>query len=526
MVANQAYVASAYVRSSVSRQCRVYIGWYNGATFLSNSIGSYVTSSTSGWTRCTVSATAPATATIGYLVTQVASSVIGDLHYWDAFLVETGSTLNNYYEGKISDYNGYELQNSKWEGTVNGSVSVANWFTTTYASGSLLDGTDTLDGTLEGIDVTQYVESIDISRGRSDQLQDFSAGTCSLVLNNNDRRFDPVNASSPYVNPSTGKSGVTPRRKVTVKHGTTSLFTGRITDIDLEYVPNPSTQSKVKVDAADDFVLLASTKIASFTPPSELSGARVSRVLDLAEVNFPATARSVSAGTATLAANIISDNTTALTYLMKVATTEQGYMYIKGDGTLVYTNKQIPAFAPSVFTFADDGTGTNYSALTIQYGSEFLYNKVTAQTETGLPQTVDDASSQSEFGISTLVQSDLLFNSDTDALVLANYLLNLYKQPAYRFDSVQVDFAGNTVSLATQNSIVALDMSSVITVTKTYQNGTPTTVSQVLTIEGIKHTITPIGHSIQFGLANANVVFPWKLDDAVYGKLDSTNALS
>lgn len=391
---------------------------------------------------------------------------------------------------------------------------------------SLLDGIDRLDGTLEGIDVTEYVETIDISRGRSDQLQDFSAGTCSLVLNNNDRRFDPVNTSSPYVNPSTGKSGVTPRRKVTVKHGTTSLFTGRIIDIDLEYMLNPSTQSKVKIDASDDFVLLASTKIASLTPPSELSGARVTRILDLPEVNFPATSRSVATGTATLAANIISDNTTALTYLMKITATEQGYMYLKGDGTLVYTNKLLPAFAPSVFTFADDGSGTKYSAITIQYGQELLYNKVTCQTETGSPQTVDDATSQSDYGISTLVQSDLMFDSDASALVLASYLLNLYKQPTYRFDSVQVDFAGNGISLANQNSIVALDMSNVITITKTYQNGTPLSVSQVLTIEGIKHTISPISHSIQFGLANANIVYPWKLDDATFGKLDTSNALS
>lgn len=391
---------------------------------------------------------------------------------------------------------------------------------------SLLDGADYLDGVLLPIDVTQYVESIDISRGRSDQLQDFSAGTCSIVLNNNDRRFDPVNTTSPYVNPATLQSGVTPRRKVIIKHGATALFTGRISDIDVEYMPNPSTQSKVQINASDDFVLLASTNIASFTPPSELSGARVTRILDLPEVDFPATARAISSGTATLAANVISDNTTALTYLMKIAQTEQGYMYMKGDGTLVYTNKQTPSFSPSVFTFADNGTGTKYSALTIQYGSEFLYNKVTCQTETGLPQTVDDVTSQTDYGISTLVQSDLLFNSDADALALANYLLDLYKQPTYRFDSLQVDFAGNGISLANQNTIVALDMANTITVTKSYQSGSPLTVSQVLTIEGIKHTITPVSHSIQFGLANANVAYPWKLDDAIYGKLDTSNALS
>ncbi len=102
---------------------------------------------------------------------------------------------------------------------------------------SILDGTDVLDGTLEGVDVTSFVKVLSINRGRQDNLQDFNAGTCSIVLNNNDRRFDPSNLSSPYIDPLTNLSGVVPRRKVQVLYGATALFTGRIIDIDIKYEP-------------------------------------------------------------------------------------------------------------------------------------------------------------------------------------------------------------------------------------------------------------------------------------------------
>lgn len=47
-------------------------------------------------------------------------------------------------------------------------------------------------------DITRYVESHQISRGRQHELQQFQAGTCQMGLNNMDGRFSPFNTSSPY----------------------------------------------------------------------------------------------------------------------------------------------------------------------------------------------------------------------------------------------------------------------------------------------------------------------------------------
>ena len=52
--------------------------------------------------------------------------------------------------------------------------------------------------TVSWTDVTAYTREITTRRGRSDEFQDFGSGSATVILDNRDRRFDPLNASSPY----------------------------------------------------------------------------------------------------------------------------------------------------------------------------------------------------------------------------------------------------------------------------------------------------------------------------------------
>jgi len=47
------------------------------------------------------------------------------------------------------------------------------------------------------VDVTQYVQSVSISRGITRVLEDYPAGSVSVTFVNNNRVFDPLNTSSP-----------------------------------------------------------------------------------------------------------------------------------------------------------------------------------------------------------------------------------------------------------------------------------------------------------------------------------------
>ena len=136
-----------------------------------------------------------------------------------------------------------------------------------------------------------------------------------------------------------------------------------------------------------------------------------------------------------------------------------------------------------------------------------------------------DATSQAAYGISTLHLSDLLC-SDADAQILADYLLPLYKDPQYRFDSVSLSFAGSKVSTVIQQQIVELDLGSVLKVKKSFATGTPATLTQTLSVEGITHTITPTAHNILFRTAVRDIAYYWTLNDPVLGQLSTNNAVS
>lgn len=408
---------------------------------------------------------------------------------------------------------------------------LVNGFTLDSAELGVLD-TGVLDGTLEGDDVSEFCQDIRITRGRPDQLQQFNAGTCTINLNNNDRRFDPINEDSPYWNPTTNKSGVTPRRKVTVLSDGVPLFTGRITDVDVDYSPTPSGYSydlsSVSITAADDFVLLANTYTESeITPSAELSGARVTSILDLGEVDYPAVTRNIATGTAGLgggATFAISANTNVLTYLQNVATSEQGYFYVAANGYLTFTDRIASTFGVPEAYFSDDGTALPYSALQVIYGQEFLYNKIIAQRLGGTEQIADDVESQDEYGISALSLNNLLLESDTDALELAEDLLGKYKQPQYRFDRMRTNF--NPLNSTDRATLLALEISDVVNITRSYNTGSPASVSLDYSIEAITHVINPNRHDVEFGLSYVVLLEEFILDSATQGVLDSNDALT
>lgn len=388
-------------------------------------------------------------------------------------------------------------------------------------------GVGHLDGILEGIDVSSYCQSVTVQRGRSDQLQSFSAGTCSIQLINSDRRFDPINESSPYWDATLGRSGVTPRRRVQVISKGIPLFTGRVTDIDIEYAPNGGGSSEKAVcviEAADDFVLLANTAFeADYLPSVELSGARVSAILDLPEVNFSATARDIAAGTVALGDYIVDAGGTILDYLQQINRAEQGYLFMAGDGDLTFTDRLSATFATAAAYFADDGTNIPYMNIQIVYGQEFLYNKVIAQRVGGVEQVADDAASQTEFGISALSLTGLIVEDDTDASTLATDLLDRYSLPQYRFDGLEAAY--NYATSAQQTTLSTLEVGDVISVTRTFVTGSPLSVTKQYSIEQLKHEISSVGHVVRYGLAATELLTALVLDDATLGQLDSTNAL-
>lgn len=85
------------------------------------------------------------------------------------------------------------------------------------------------------VDVTSYVQSININRGISRVLEDFSAGTLSVTFVNNSRVFDPLNTSSPLWYGAGGYTMVQPAGQIRVSSNGVRRFTGFVEDWDFTY---------------------------------------------------------------------------------------------------------------------------------------------------------------------------------------------------------------------------------------------------------------------------------------------------
>jgi hypothetical protein len=397
-------------------------------------------------------------------------------------------------------------------------------FTLDSATDGVLD-TDYLDGTLLGDDVSPYAQVINVSRGRKDDFSNFDAGTLSVTLRNDDRRFDPTNTAGPYWDPITNRSGLTPRRAVRLICNGVNVFVGRITDIDIEYDPSPSGTSTATISAVDDFGILSTAFInADVTPTSQLSSARINTILDRTEVAYPIADRDIETGSVTLGTQQIDANTNVLTYLQNIGETEWGLLFINKDGQLAFRKRQTAVFDDVQAEFNDNGTDLPYQVLQVIYGSEFLYNRVQVQADGGTLQTAEDLASQAEYGILTYAISDALFASDTQALELAQYLRDTYSEPTFWFDEIATP--ANLISGAQRTTLYGLDMGDQIQLTRHFPNGAPSTVTEVYAIERLGHTITGNSHQVRLGLYQPTIVYEFILDNATFGVMDSDNALA
>jgi hypothetical protein len=365
----------------------------------------------------------------------------------------------------------------------------------------------TLGGTLF-YDVSDDVLRVSVNRGKSRQLDKFTSGNAAITFINQDRAFDPLNASSPYF------GQIIPRRTVRITTSGSAVFYGSIDDWSLSYdVSGYSTAGAV---VSDGFTYLAQQVLTAHTATSQLSGARIGAVLDRSEINWPASLRDLDPGGMTLQADIVADGTNALDYLQLVNFSEPGALFMGADGSIVFRDRTDAPAGTGLVSFTDDGTGVPFVDVQVVYGSELLYNFIQVERANGGTATASDSDSQNSYGVIALVQSGLIMNTDPAAQDLADYLLGKYSEPEYRFESLTV--ALEDLSPSNQTAVLGLEIGDIAEI-KFTPNNTGTQIDKYATIIRIDHEIVPMSHRITYGfetLDYASLV----LDDTVFGLLD------
>jgi hypothetical protein len=369
-----------------------------------------------------------------------------------------------------------------------------------------------LDSALEFEDVSDDVQQVTINRGRSRQLDQYQSGTAQIDFINKNRKYDPLNSASPYA------PNIVPRKYIRVKSNGISIFGGVINDWSLSYeIPQ---NSYVTAFCSDGFSLLANQTITGFTPSAESSGSRVRTILDRPEITFlSSNPISIDTGVSTMGAFAISDATDALSYLRQVERSEQGFFYFTANNTLRFKARDTVLAQVGSVSFTDDGTGTsNYMSLDVATGDELLYNRIVAQSPAGSAQTVSDTVSIAKYDTISLYVSDLLNSTTAEVLSIANLYLQQYSNPEVRFTGVTQQLGA--LSSTNQDKLLTLDLTDLVTVTRTFDSGSPTSVTRYGLIEGITHTIRPSNHVISFRLGQ-QVLGNFILDSATFGILDT-----
>jgi hypothetical protein len=390
-----------------------------------------------------------------------------------------------------------------------------NTFTLDDLIRGVLDSAE-LGGATPLTDVTSDVQSVSINRGRSRDLETFFAGTCTVRLLNNARKYENTNTSSPY------SPGIEPLIAIhvdaTTDGGSTyeDLFVGFVNDINLTY-PDKNN-SFADFIASDGFMKLANTELIDASFSSTNSGTLIDNMLDNANVKFGA-GRNIETGVSTMQSlSNLSENT--LTALQNVERSENGLLFMAKDGRLTFKSRHTTFPSTPSATFSDDGSDVPYLRVDYINDDNEIFNIVSLQRLGGTTQTVEDVASQGKYLVRTLSRSGLYNNSDTDVNDAANFLLGKFNNALIRFDNLVVDLTEATTN--NQNTVLSREVGDVVKVELTPPGGgSPSQITSNEIIDSISYNITPDIFSCSYKLSNADVQAFMRLDNVLFGILDT-----
>lgn len=363
-------------------------------------------------------------------------------------------------------------------------------------------------------DITDRLLSASTTRGKSQALDRIDAGTSNIILDNSDRLFDPLYELGFYY------GQLVPGREVKVSCNAYPVISSFIDDIDIAY--EPSNKSIVSIQSSDALSNLTINNLPAVTPVVELSGARVTRVLDLPEVNWPLADRTIDSGNSELTSVAITEGTQTVSYLQLVATSEAGNIFISKNGKFVFQERNN---APGVIdvAFTDEASVVGYTAipftdLSVVYGSEQLYNRIVISNNKAIADEVvaEDTDSQVTYGPRSYSQTGLLNNSAIDLQYLADFLLARFKEPQYRFQSLSVVL--DVLTESQQNKVLDLEIGDIVNVRFT-PSGIPPVIEQLSRVIGISHDWSNNEKRVNLSLERLDFTL-FVLDDLVLGVLD------
>jgi len=400
----------------------------------------------------------------------------------------------------------------------NGAAFISTAFTLDNATKGKL-GTGQLADANTVVDLTTILLKVSTRRGRNRLLSKFEAGTATVELKDENGWFNPENPSSPYY------GNLLPLRKIQIWADWNGvryyLFSGFITSYINSFVQGVDTVNKVTIQAADAFKLFDGVTVTTVTGSAagDYSGTRVTQILD--QIAFPSSLRNINTGDSTMQANP-TDARSALEAFRQVEDSELGGFFIAGNGNATFLSRtNVSMFSDNVpLAFSDDDLALPYVNVKTALDDGTLYNSVSVTRIGGSAQVVQDTASIDKYFIHSGQRTNMLVQTDTEALNMAKMLLASRKDTELRVDEMTVNLADNTANL--QSSVLGMELLDYLRITK-HLSGSSVIVRDVLAY-GISHDINQASFTTTI-YTGESVVQAFLLDSTTQGII-GTNVLS
>lgn len=349
-------------------------------------------------------------------------------------------------------------------------------------------------------------------RGRDHALDETTASTFTVELDNTDRAFDPSYSSGPYY----GFLGPNRLIQLRATWGVVEYVLGTwlVDGWEQRYV-KADNHASVMVRATDTFRLLARTDfrprrvftldrtdgqsrlddgryLADNYPANERerAGARIGRILTRA--GFAETDLNLDPGRSPLVADIPEDDT-LLPYLQRCAQTDLGRLYIDARGRVTFQDRSHERHDSSAITsqltLSDepDSTEAGYYDLVFDPSDErMLVNHARCGRDGKPPAVYRDMSSIELFGEARRDREDMLFASMLDASDQSRYLVTRFGTPQVRIGAVTLRPQRHADVLFP--AVLGFELGTRVTVERT-PVGVGSVFSQPALLEQVEHVV-------------------------------------
>ena len=363
------------------------------------------------------------------------------------------------------------------------------------------------DAASDVVDISNQVGKISIRRGYNLLQDQFQAGTATIRVYDPTGAWNPQNPASPYY----GK--LIPLRKMRVSGDGVYLFSGYTTAYNYTY-PKDQEIGFVDIECSDAFRLFNMANITSVTGSSagQTTGARIDDILDT--VSWPASMRDINTGDSTVQADPGTART-SLAAIKNVEFSEQGAFYVSPGGNAVFDERSyiISKSGQNPTTFANNGTGIGYKNIVFAFDDKLIINQASITRTGGTAQTASNATSISKYFPHSINYTDLVVETDAEALNIARTYVATRAETTIRIDALTLDL--NTPDYAAGiSAALNLDFFDTMAITNVAQDGT--TIQKTLQCMGIQHEITPNSWSTTFTTSEP-IVDGFIIGSSLYG---------